>query len=92
MTPAEWKQLACPNSMLWLYFGNGNAAPIKAQELFGYHDRLTLSFGTVNFTDTEKVDTLMEAFCYLKDVHLELVAVNPYREKDVPLEDCLFNR
>lgn len=91
MTPAEWEQLCRPNSMLWLYFGNQLATPIKAYDLISYHDRLSLSFGSNNLMDAVKVNALMKAFRYLKDVHLDLVSVNPYKETGRILESYLFN-
>lgn len=91
MNPSEWEQLCKENSMLWLYFGNGVAKPVKAYDLFSYHDKLSLSFGTMNFRDTAKVSTLMNAFKYLGDVHLNLAAMNPFTETRTELESYLFN-
>lgn len=91
MNPLEWEQLSRPNSMLWLYFGNRVIAPVKAYDLITYHDRLSLSFGSINLKDTAKVSALMAAFRCLKDVHLDLVSVNPYKETGKTLESYLFN-
>lgn len=64
---------------------------MKAYDLFTYHDKLSLSFGTMNFRDTAKVSTLMNAFKYLGDVHLNLEAMNPFTETRAELESYLFN-
>ena len=91
VNPNEWKQLFKPNSMLWLHFGGGKIAPIKAYELCTYHDKLTISFDTINLMSDERVNKIMEVMHYFNNVHLDLTALNPNQQRGEELSDYLFN-
>lgn len=91
VNPNEWKQLFKPNSMLWLHFGGEKIAPIKAYELFTYHDKLTISFDTINLMSDERVNKIMEVMHYFNNVHLDLTALNPNQQRGEELSDYLFN-
>ncbi len=91
VNPNEWLQLFKPNSMLWLHFGERNIAPIKAYELFTYQDKLTISFDTANLMMDERVNKIIEVMRYFNNVHLDLVALNPNKQRGERLSDYLFN-
>lgn len=91
INPNEWQQLFKPNSMLWLHFGNGLVAPIKAYELFTYQDKLTLSFDTVNLMMDDRIHKIMEVLHYFNKVHLDLVSLNPNKQRANVMEQYLFN-
>lgn len=91
INPSEWSQLFKPNSMLWLHFGGGIVAPIKAHELFTYQDKLTLSFDTMNLMLDDRVNKIMEVMRYFNNVHLDLATLNPDTHRGDMLEDYLFN-
>ena len=91
LNPSEWSQLFKPNSMLWLHFGGGVVAPIKAYELFTYQDKLTLSFDTMNLMSDDRVNKIMEVMHFFNKVHLNLAAINPDTHRGDRLEDYLFN-
>ena len=91
INPTEWYQLFKPNSMLWLHFGGGVVAPIKAYELFTYQDKLTLSFDTMNLMSDDRVNKIMEVMHFFNKVHLNLAAINPDTHRGDRLEDYLFN-
>lgn len=91
INPEEWKQLFKPNSMLWLHFGGGVVAPIKAYELFTYQDKLTLSFDTVNLMMDDRIHKIMEVLRYFNKVKLDLVTLNPNKHRAERLDEYLFN-
>ena len=91
INPNEWQQLFKPNSMLWLHFGGGVVAPIKAHELFTYQDKLTLSFDTVNLMMDDRISKIMEVLRYFNKVHLDLVSLNPNKQRANVMEQYLFN-
>ena len=91
INPNEWQQLFKPNSMLWLHFGGGVVAPVKAYELFTYQDKLTLSFDTVNLMMDDRISKIMEVLCYFNKVHLDLVSLNPNMQRANDMEKYLFN-
>lgn len=91
LNPSEWSQLFKPNSMLWLHFGGGVVAPIKAYELFTYQDKLTLSFDTMNLLSDDRVNKILEVMHYFNKVHLNLATINPDTHRGDRLEDYLFN-
>lgn len=91
INPNEWQQLFKPNSMLWLHFGGGVVAPVKAHELFTYQDKLTLSFDTVNLMMDDRISKIMEVLCYFNKVHLDLVSLNPNMQRANDMEQYLFN-
>lgn len=91
INPSEWQQLFKPNSMLWLHFGNGLVAPIKAYELFTYQDKITLSFDSINLTKDYRIHKIMEVLHYFNKVHLDLVSLNPNKQRANDMEQYLFN-
>lgn len=91
INPEEWRQLFKQNSMLWLHFGNGVVAPIKAYELFTYQDRLTLSFDTINLTMDNRINKIMEVLRFFNKVKLDLATLNPNKQRAEHLEEYLFN-
>ena len=91
INPDEWRQLFKQNSMLWLHFGNGVVAPIKAYELFTYQDKLTLSFDTINIMMDNRVKKIMEVMHYFNNVHVNLATLNPDTHRGEQLKDYLFN-
>ena len=91
INPNEWQQLFKPNSMLWLHFGGGVVAPVKAYELFTYQDKLTLSFDTVNLMMDDRIAKIMEVLRYFNKVHLDLVSLNPNKQRANDMEQYLFN-
>lgn len=91
INPNEWQQLFKPNSMLWLHFGGGTIAPIKAYELFTYQDQLTLSFDTVNLMMDNRINKIMEVLHYFNRVKLNLATLNPNRNRAKTLDDYLFS-
>lgn len=91
INPNEWQQLFKPNSMLWLHFGGGVVAPVKAYELFTYQDKLTLSFDTVNLMMDDRISKIMEVLRYFNKVHLDLVSLNPNKQRANDMEQYLFN-
>ena len=91
VNPEEWKQLFKPNSMLWLHFGGGVVAPIKAHELFTYQDKLTLSFDTINLIMDDRIHKIMEVLHYFNKVKLDLATLNPNKHRADNLNDYLFN-
>ena len=91
VNPNEWQQLFKPNSMLWLHFGGGNIAPIKAYELFTYQDKLTISFDTINLMMDDRISKIMDVMHYFNNVHLDLAALNPNQQRGERLSDYLFN-
>ncbi len=91
ITPPEWQQLFKPNSMLWLHFGGGVIAPIKAYELFTYQDKLTLSFDTINLLTDERVDKIMQVMRYFNNVHLNLATLNPDTRRADNLDEYSFH-
>jgi hypothetical protein len=91
LNPSEWKQLFKPNSMLWLHFGDGVVAPIKAYELFTYQDKLTLTFDTVNLMMDDRIGKIMEVMRFFNNVHLDLATLNPNKHRADNLNDYLFN-
>ena len=91
INPNEWRQLFKPNSMLWLHFGDGLVAPIKAYELFTYQDVLTLSFDTANLMMDKRVDKIMQVLRYFNHVHLNLATLNPNTERANHLDEYLFH-
>ena len=91
INPNEWQQLFKPNSMLWLHFGGGVVAPIKAHELFTYQDKLTLSFDTMNLMMDDRVHKIMDVLRYFNKVHLDLVSLNPNKQRANDMEQYLFN-
>ncbi|MBQ6068038.1 MAG: hypothetical protein IJK84_00905 [Bacteroidales bacterium] len=91
INPDEWQQLFKPNSMLWLHFGEGVVAPIKAHELFTYQDKLTLSFDTVNLMMDDRIHKIMEVLHYFNKVKLDLVTLNPNKHRADNLNDYLFS-
>ena len=91
VNPNEWQQLFKPNSMLWLHFGGGKIAPIKAYELFTYQDKLTISFDTINLMMDDRISKIMEVMHYFNNVHLDLAALNPNQQRGKRLSDYLFN-
>ena len=91
INPDEWQQLFKPNSMLWLHFGGGVVAPIKAHELFTYQDKLTLSFDTVNLMMDDRIHKIMEVLHYFNKVKLDLATLNPNKHRADNLNDYLFS-
>ena len=91
LNPSEWKQLFKPNSMLWLHFGDGVVAPIKAYELFTYQDKLTLTFDTVNLMMDDRIGKIMEVMRFFNNVHLDLATLNPNKHRADNFNDYLFN-
>lgn len=91
INPSEWQQLFRPNSMLWLHFGDGIVAPIKAYELFTYQDKITLSFDSINLTQDYRIHKIMEVLHYFNKVHLDLVSLNPNKQRANDMEQYLFN-
>lgn len=91
LNPEEWKQLFKPNSMLWLHFGGGIVAPIKAYELFTYQDKLTLTFDTVNLIMDERINKIMDVMRYFNNIHLDIETLNPNKHRAECLEEYLFN-
>lgn len=91
INPNEWQQLFKPNSMLWLHFGGGVVAPIKAHELFTYQDKLTLSFDSMNLMMDDRIHKIMEVLHYFNKVHLDLVSLNPNKQRADDMEQYLFN-
>jgi len=91
INPDEWQQLFKPNSMLWLHFGGGDVAPIKAHELFTYQDKLTLSFDTVNLMMDDRIHKIMEVLHYFNKVNLDLATLNPNKHRADNLNDYLFS-
>lgn len=91
INPNEWQQLFKPNSMLWLHFGDGLVAPIKAYELFTYQDKITLSFDSNNITKDDRIHKIMEVLHYFNKVHLDLVSLNPNKQRADDMEQYLFN-
>lgn len=91
INPDEWQELFKPNSMLWLHFGGGLIAPIKAYELFTYQDKLTLSFDTVNLMMDERINKIMEVLHYFNKVNLNLATLNPNKQRADKLDEYLFN-
>ena len=91
INPSEWQQLFRPNSMLWLHFGGGVVAPVKAYELFTYQDKLTLSFDTMNLMMDDRISKIMEVLRYFNKVHLDLVSLNPNKQRANDMEQYLFN-
>lgn len=91
INPNEWQQLFKPNSMLWLHFGDRVVAPVKAHELFTYQDKLTLSFDTVNLMMDDRIAKIMEVLHYFNKVHLDLVSLNPNKQRANDMEQYLFN-
>ena len=77
--------------MLWLHFGGGVVAPVKAYELFTYQDKLTLSFDTVNLMMDDRIAKIMEVLRYFNKVHLDLVSLNPNKQRANDMEQYLFN-
>lgn len=90
ITPPEWQQLFKPNSMLWLHFGAGVIAPIKAYELFTYQDKLTLSFDTINLLTDERVDKIMQVMRYFNNAYLNLATLNPDTRRADNLDEYSF--
>ena len=91
LNPSEWKQLFKPNSMLWLHFGDGIVAPIKAYELFTYQDKLTLTFDTVNLMMDDRIGKIMEVMRFFNNVHLDIATLNPDKHRAENLNDYLFS-
>jgi hypothetical protein len=91
ITPPEWQQLFKPNSMLWLHFGGGVVAPIKAYELFTYQDKLTLSFDTVNIMMDERVGKIMQVMRYFNNVYLNLSTLTPDTRRADNLDEYSFH-
>ena len=91
INPSEWQQLFRPNSMLWLHFGDGIVAPIKAYELFTYQDKITLSFDSINLTQDYRIHKIMEVLHYFNKVHLDLVSLNPNKQRANDMEQYLFD-
>ena len=91
INPNEWQQLFKPNSMLWLHFGGGVVAPIKAHELFTYQDKLTLSFDTMNLMMDDRVHKIMDVLRYFNKVHLDLVSLNPNKQRANDMDQYLFD-
>lgn len=91
LNPNEWKQLLKPNSMLWLHYGDRVVLPIKAQELFSYQDKLTLTFDTLNLLMDDRINKIMEVLHFFNNIHLNLVAFKPKRSRAEDLEEYLFD-
>lgn len=91
INPDEWQQLFNPNSMLWLHFGGGVIAPVKAYELFTYQDKLTLSFDTVNLRLDDRIHKIMKVLHYFNKVKLDLATLNPNKHRAENLNDYLFS-
>lgn len=88
--PNEWEHLFRPNSMLWLHFGGGDILPIKLGELFGYQDKITISFDTSNLIHDERLKKIMEVMHYFNGVHLDIKGIIPNQNRGNSLEDYLF--
>ena len=91
LNPSEWRQLFRPNSMLWVHLGNRVVVPIKAFDLLTYQDRVTLSFGSVNILEDDRVHKIMQVMRYFNDVHLNIASMNPDISRGETLNDILFN-
>jgi len=91
LNPSEWQQLFRPNSMLWVHLGNRIVVPIKAFDLLTYQDRVTLSFGSVNMLEDDRVHKIMQVMRYFNDVHLNIASMNPDISRGETLNDILFN-
>ena len=76
--------------MLWLHFGAGVIAPIKAYELFTYQDKLTLSFDTINLLTDERVDKIMQVMRYFNNAYLNLATLNPDTRRADNLDEYSF--
>ena len=91
LNPSEWQQLFRPNSMLWVHLGNRVVVPIKAFDLLTYQDRVTLSFGSVNLLEDDRVHKIMHVMKYFNDVHLDIASMDPNTNRGETLDDILFN-
>ena len=91
INPNEWKQLAKPNSMLWLRLDNNILVPIKAWELITYYDNITLSFDTINLMQDVRIDKIMTVMQYFSQVKLDVAALNPDKHRSERLNEYLFN-
>ena len=91
LNPSEWQQLFRPNSMLWVHLGNRVVVPIKAFNLLTYQDRVTLSFGSVNLLEDDRVHKIMHVMKYFNDVHLDIASMDPNTNRGETLDDILFN-
>mgnify|MGYP006873019414 CR=1 FL=1 len=91
INPNEWKQLAKPNSMLWLRLDNNILVPIKAWELITYYDNVTLSFDTINLMQDVRIDKIMTVMQYFSQVKLDVAALNPDKHRSERLNEYLFN-
>ncbi len=91
INPNEWEQLLKPNSMLWMHFGNGFIAPIKAFELLTYYDKLTLSFDTINLLNDERVSKILGIMHFFNKIHLNLSILDPNKHRTDSFSDYCFN-
>lgn len=91
INPNEWICLFKPNSMLWVDFGKGMVQPIRVRDLFDYHDKIVLSFGTENLAQDERLNKIMEVMRYFKNVHLDIASLAPDKHRGETLDSYLFN-
>ena len=77
ITASEWLALREPNSMLWIYFGNGVAKPVNLGELIRKQDKLTLSFETENLASDERLTQFATVLQYFTDLHFDIDSLAP---------------
>ena len=90
ITAAEWMALRKPNSMLWVYFGNGLAKPVNLAELIRRQDKLTLSFETENLANDERMTQFASVLRYFTDLHFDIRSLAP-QDVSEKMGKYLFN-
>ena len=84
----EWIQLMKPDSMFWLYFGNGKLGSLKLYDLLRNQDKLKISFSTENLDKEDRIEKFAELLHYFGDVHFDFNSVKP---SDYSVADDLKN-
>jgi hypothetical protein len=86
----EWVQLMKPNSMLWVYFGNGKLNSIRFFELLKKQDDITLRFSTENLDNEGRLNKFANILRYFSNVHFNFNNLIPSNISN-KIKDYRFN-